>query len=361
MPPEPPGIILSSGEPAGIGPDLIVQLAQLEQPAAVTVLADPALLRDRARQLSLPLELIDSSRPGPRPSRVKPPALRLLPLRLNKPARAGRPDPANAAYVLKMLDIAATRCQKGEYAALVTAPVQKSVINEAGTAFSGHTEYLAEKCGARFPVMLLSCPGLRVALATTHLPLKAVAAAITPERLRAVLDTLIRELPLRFGIKRPAINVCGLNPHAGEGGHLGLEERDIIAPMLERLRTEGHAVGGPLPADTAFRPELRQKTDVYVCMYHDQGLPVLKALGFGASANITLGLPIIRTSVDHGTALDLAGTGKAGCGSLIAALEAAAAMARQQRHFFNSPTETLIESEFPAVQGRTAKINDASH
>ena len=341
MPPEPPRIILTSGEPAGIGPDLIVGLAQLEQPAELTVIADPDLLRERARQLSLPLELIDGDRPGPGAG-LKPPMLRLLPLRLSAPARAGRPDTANAPYVLKMLELAARRCLRGDYAAMVTAPAQKSVINEAGIAFSGHTEYLAEKCGAGLPVMLLSCPGLRVALVSTHLPLRAVPAAITPERLRSVLDTLLRELPLRLGIDRPAISVCGLNPHAGEDGHLGREERDIIAPVLQRLRAEGHAVRGPLPADTAFLPESRQETDVYVCMYHDQGLPVLKALGFGAGVNSTLGLPIIRTSVDHGTALTLAGTGKAECGSLIAALEAAASMARQQRRFFREALNKSI-------------------
>ena len=342
MPPEPPRIILTSGEPAGIGPDLIVGLAQLERPADVTVIADPDLLQARARQLSLPLELVEGDRPGPEPAMLKPPMLRLLPLRLNAPARAGRPDTANAPYVLKMLELAARRCLRGDYAAMVTAPAQKSVINEAGIAFSGHTEYLAEKCGAGLPVMLLSCPGLRVALVSTHLPLRAVPAAITPERLRSVLDTLLRELPLRLGIDRPAISVCGLNPHAGEDGHLGREERDIIAPVLQRLRAEGHAVRGPLPADTAFLPESRQETDVYVCMYHDQGLPVLKALGFGAGVNSTLGLPIIRTSVDHGTALTLAGTGKAECGSLIAALEAAASMARQQRRFFREALDKSI-------------------
>ena len=339
MPPE-PRIILTSGEPAGIGPDLMVRLAQLEAPAALTVIADPDLLRDRARRLSLPLELIDISRPGhergPASTGLKPPRLRLLPLRLNAPARPGRPDTANAGYVLKMLEMAVTLCQNGDYAAMVTAPAQKSVINEAGTAFSGHTEYLAERCGDCLPVMLLTCPALRVALVTTHLPLRAVPAAITPERLRAVLGTLLRELPMRLGIDRPAISVCGLNPHAGEGGHLGSEERDIIAPVLRRLRAEGHAVQGPLSADTAFCPALRQKTDVYVCMYHDQGLPVLKALGFGAGVNITLGLPIIRTSVDHGAALALAGAGKAECGSLIAALETAASMTLQQRRFLDS-------------------------
>ena len=341
MPPE-PRIILTSGEPAGIGPDLMVRLAQLEQPAEVTVIADPDLLQDRARQLSLPLELVDGDRPGLEPATLKPPGLRLLPLRLNAPARPGRPDTANAGYVLKMLQMAVTLCQNGDYAAMVTAPVQKSVINEAGIAFSGHTEYLAGQCGDCLPVMLLSCPGLRVALVTTHLPLWAVPAAITPGRLRSVLDTLLRELPMRLGIDRPAISVCGLNPHAGEGGHLGSEERDIIAPVLRRLRAEGHAVRGPLSADTAFCPALRQKTDVYVCMYHDQGLPVLKALGFGAGVNITLGLPIIRTSVDHGAALALAGTGKAECGSLIAALEAAASIARQQRRFFREALNKSI-------------------
>ena len=338
MPPE-PRIILTSGEPAGIGPDLIVGLAQLAQPADVTVIADPDLLRERARQLSLPLKLVHGDRPGSGAAKLKPPMLRLLPLRLNAPARAGRPDPANAPYVLKMLELAARRCLRGDYAALVTAPVQKSMINEAGIAFSGHTEYLAGQCGSGLPVMLLSCPGLRVALLTTHLPLRAVPAAITPERLRSVLDTLLRELPLRLGIDRPVIGVCGLNPHAGEDGHLGREERDIITPALQRFRAEGHAVRGPLPADTAFLPESRWATDVYVCMYHDQGLPVLKALGFGAGVNSTLGLPIIRTSVDHGTALTLAGTGKAECGSLIAALEAAASMARQQRRFLNAPVK----------------------
>lgn len=250
----------------------------------------------------------------------------MRPVALHAPAHSGRLDPANGPYVLETLRAATACCQRGECSALVTAPVHKGVINDAGIAFTGHTEFLAELTGGH-PVMMLACPGLRVALATTHLPLREVADAITPASLERVIRILQHDLQQRFGIASPRILVCGLNPHAGEGGHLGREEMDVIEPTLERLRTEGMALYGPLPADTLFTPRYLDRADAVLAMYHDQGLPVLKHKGFGAAVNITLGLPIIRTSVDHGTACDLAGTGKADTGSLQEALRQAAGMA----------------------------------
>jgi 4-hydroxythreonine-4-phosphate dehydrogenase len=246
-----------------------------------------------------------------------------VPLRV--PVRPGALERDNAAYVLDTLRLAVDGCLDGRYAAMVTAPVHKGVINDAGIAFTGHTEFLAERSGGH-PVMLLACPGLRVALATTHLPLRSVADAITPAGLEQVLRTLDHDLRRRFGIARPRILVCGLNPHAGEGGHLGREEIDVIEPVVRNLRAAGLELEGPLPADTVFTEPRLRHADAVLAMYHDQGLPVLKFKGFGAAVNITLGLPIIRTSVDHGTALDLAGTGTADCGSMFAAIETATQM-----------------------------------
>ena len=331
---EQPKILITSGEPAGIGPDLVIKLAQIEHEFNITVIADPDLLTERAEQLSLPVELVNTS--DSQRHNLNQAHLKVLPLKLNKPVNTGKLDPSNTAYVLNMLDTATTECLNGNFDAMVTAPIQKSIINDAGIAFSGHTEYLAQQCGNYLPVMLLACPDLRVALVTTHLPLRDVADAITTEKLESVLATLINEIPSRFGINNPSIAVCGLNPHAGEAGHLGTEEKEIIEPLIRNLNQQGHNVNGPFPADTAFRPEQRQQTDVYVCMYHDQGLPVLKTFGFGEAVNITLGLPIIRTSVDHGTALEIAGTGKANCDSLLAAIETAEQMAVQQKQFYNS-------------------------
>jgi 4-hydroxythreonine-4-phosphate dehydrogenase len=244
--------------------------------------------------------------------------------------RAGQLDPANAAYVLETLTRAVELCEGQNVAALVTGPVHKGVINDAGIEFTGHTEFLAQRTGAATPVMMLAAGRLRVALATTHVPLRDVAAVITEERLKAVVRVLARDLSLRFGLRRPRILVCGLNPHSGEQGHLGREEIDVIEPAMSELRAEGIDLTGPLPADTLFTPRYLRRADAVLAMYHDQGLPVLKYAGFGEAVNITLGLPIIRTSVDHGTALDLAGTGRADAGSLRAAIGMAARLALRQ-------------------------------
>ncbi|MDJ0740239.1 MAG: 4-hydroxythreonine-4-phosphate dehydrogenase PdxA [Gammaproteobacteria bacterium] len=316
-------IALTAGEPAGIGPELCVQAAQRAWPVPLVIVADPELLHARARELGLPLDLqpFDPDHAAP----LSAGTLYHVPVTLAAAAHPGRLDPANAGYVLQTLATAADGCQDGRFAAMVTAPVHKGVINDAGIAFTGHTEFLAERSGGH-PVMMLTCPGLRVALATTHLPLRAVGDAITAERLSRVIRILDRDLRTRFGIRAPRILVCGLNPHAGEGGHLGREEIDVIAPTLQRLRDSGIALHGPLPADTVFTAPSLQRADAVLAMYHDQGLPVLKYRGFGHAVNITLGLPLIRTSVDHGTALDLAGSGRADAGSLIAAIGQAIAM-----------------------------------
>jgi 4-hydroxythreonine-4-phosphate dehydrogenase len=249
--------------------------------------------------------------------------IELLHVPLRAPCTAGRLDPANAPYVLELLDRAVAGCQRGEFHAMVTAPVHKGVINQAGVPFTGHTEYLAQRTGAPLPVMLLAGGGMRVALATTHLPLKDVSAALTQERLESVLRILDADLRSRFGLRDPRIMVCGLNPHAGEGGYLGREEIEVITPTLQRLQQAGLRLIGPIPADTAFLPERLSDCDAVLAMFHDQGLPVLKHASFGHAVNVTLGLPIIRTSVDHGTALDLAGTGRADGGSLRAAVRLA--------------------------------------
>ncbi|QFY88938.1 4-hydroxythreonine-4-phosphate dehydrogenase PdxA [Magnetovirga frankeli] len=316
-------LLLTPGEPAGIGPDLCLQLACEARPQRLVALADPDMLRQRAELLGLNLTLHPYSPGGP--GWHEPGQLEVLPVPLAQPAQPGRLDPAAAGYVLACLDRAVALCLSGEAAGLVTGPIHKGNINAAGIPFSGHTEYLAEATGGQ-PVMMLATPGLRVALATTHLPLSQVSAAITPDLLERILRTLCTDLRGRFHLEQPRILVCGLNPHAGESGHLGREEIEVIQPLLERLRAEGMALIGPLPADTAFTPKTLQQADAVLAMYHDQGLPVLKHLGFGKAVNITLGLPIIRTSVDHGTALELAGTGQADLGSLRYALQVAAQM-----------------------------------
>ncbi len=319
-------IAITPGEPAGIGPELVVQLAQREQPVELVAVADPELLAQRAALLGLPLTLepVDFDAP-PRPQAAG--SLKVLPVKLRAPSRPGTLDSANAAYVLETLASATDACRNGHCQALVTAPVHKGVINDGGVAFSGHTEYLAERCGVPKVVMMLATESLRVALATTHLPLRQVADAITDAGLSEVLGILRRSLRQQFGHSEPRILVLGLNPHAGEGGHLGHEEIDVIEPCLERLRASGMQLIGPLPADTAFTPHNLAQCDAVLAMYHDQGLPVLKAQGFGEAVNITLGLPIVRTSVDHGTALDLAGSGRADPGSLHAALRMAITLA----------------------------------
>lgn len=323
-------LVFTSGEPAGIGPDLAIQLAQQALPHELVVIADRELLSQRAETLSLPLQLLDYQ-PDTAPAPVDAGTLRVLHQPLTGSRQPGQLDVHNAPYILDTLRRATEGCLSGEFSALVTGPLHKGIINEAGIPFSGHTEYLAALCSTPQVVMMLATNrggGLRVALATTHLPLREVSDAITTQRLRDVLRILHRELQHRFGIAEPRILVCGLNPHAGERGYLGREEIEIIEPLLEQLRREGMKLTGPLPADTLFTPRHLEQADAVLAMYHDQGLPVLKHLGFGSAVNITLGLPIIRTSVDHGTALDLAGTGRAETSSLEYAIEVAAQMAR---------------------------------
>lgn len=318
-------IVLTAGEPAGIGPDLCVLLAQEKRDRPLVVIADPDLLTNRAQRLGLPLSC-ENWRDGITAAH-EPGKLSVLPVPCLAPVTPGRLDPQNAAYVLETLRTATLGCLNGRFAAMVTGPVHKGVINDAGIPFTGHTEFLAELTGTQRVVMMLATPGLRVALATTHLPIAEVSAAITPQLLREIATILYRELQSRFGIEQPNVLVCGLNPHAGEGGHLGREEIEVIEPVLEELRSQGMTLYGPLPADTLFTPRYLDKADAVLAMYHDQGLPVLKHKGFGRAVNITLGLPIIRTSVDHGTALDLAGRGKADTGSLHYAIEVAVQMA----------------------------------
>ena len=334
----PPPLVVTAGEPAGIGPDLCVQLAQsASEHIALVLLADRELLAARAGQLGLPFDLPDYHPQTPAP-------ISLLHQPLAVPARPGRPDTANAGAVLAGLRRAVQGCRSGEFAGLVTGPVHKGVINDAGIPFTGHTEYLAELTDTSKVVMLLvgechmprigeASPTpfpLRVALATTHLPLRQVADAITREGLTETLRILTAGLQRDFGIARPRILVAGLNPHAGEGGHLGREEIEVIEPVLAHLRAEGIDLLGPLPADTLFQPKYLGAADAVLAMYHDQGLPVLKHASFGEGVNVTLGLPIVRTSVDHGTALELAGSGRAQAGSLRAAIRLAAAMARKR-------------------------------
>ncbi|WP_445368011.1 4-hydroxythreonine-4-phosphate dehydrogenase PdxA [Methylomonas sp. BW4-1] len=316
-----PRIALTPGEPSGVGPDLCIQLAQQEQTCQLIAIADPELLQQRAQQLDLPLtiQLFNIDHAATKQSAG---TLTVLPISLSEPAVCGRLNPINSRYVLETIRQATLGCMSGVFAAMVTGPVHKGVINDTGIPFSGHTEFIAELTGGS-PVMMLATPGLRVALATTHLPLSEVSAAITSDALATVIRLLDRDLRQRFNITDPKILVCGLNPHAGESGHLGREEIEIIEPTLERLRCEGIHLYGPLPADTLFTPKYLETADAVLAMYHDQGLPVLKYKGFGQAVNITLGLPIVRTSVDHGTALELAGTGKANLGSLRFALQTA--------------------------------------
>ncbi|HQR25065.1 MAG TPA: 4-hydroxythreonine-4-phosphate dehydrogenase PdxA [Steroidobacteraceae bacterium] len=321
-----PTLAVTTGEPAGIGPDLCAAVAAGRWDCRIVLLGDRSLLGrvrgTRRRMSSLP----DYDPASPARRRVE-----ILHVPLAAPCTPGRLDPANAGYVLRLLDRACDGCRSGEFSAMVTAPVHKGAINDAGEAFTGHTEYLAERCGADRPVMLLAGGGLRVALATTHLPLAHVPAAMTGELLDSVLRVLDADLRRLYAIRRPRILVCGLNPHAGEGGHLGREEIDVIAPALERLRRAGLSITGPVPADTAFLPARLAECDAVLAMYHDQGLPVLKREAFADAVNVTLGLPIVRTSVDHGTALELAGTGRADPGSLLAAVRLAARFSGRRR------------------------------
>lgn len=313
-----PRIAITAGEPAGIGPDLLVALAQQIQPAQIIAIANPELLQQRALQLGLSLHL-RAWQPSQAITRTAG-VLFIVPIEIDAPVSAGKLDKTNARYVLRTLETAVDGCVSDQFDAMVTAPVHKGIINDAGIAFRGHTEFFAERTHTANVVMMLATKQLRVALATTHLPLAEVSHHITHAHLDSVLRILHRDLRDKFGLLQPRILVLGLNPHAGEGGHLGREEIDVIEPCLQALRAEGMQLLGPLPADTAFTPKYLQQIDAVLAMYHDQGLPVLKYQGFGRAVNITLGLPVIRTSVDHGTALDLAGTGRADSGSLHAAL-----------------------------------------
>jgi 4-hydroxythreonine-4-phosphate dehydrogenase len=314
-----PRILITSGEPAGIGPDACVVLAQAGWEADIVVAGDAELLAATANALQLPLaiERYDSSQ---RSAAHRAGTLKVLDIPTAQPVVAGQPDVRNAAYVIDMLDRACDGCMNGEFAAMVTAPVQKSTLMDAGYAFTGHTEYLAVRTRAALPVMLLLNDQLRVALVTTHLALADVPRAITRERLRATLRIVNMDMERHFSLAKARIAVLGLNPHAGEAGHLGREEIEVIEPVIQELRAEGLNLQGPVPADTAFTPQFLKTADVIVAMYHDQGLPVIKHVGFGNAVNMTLGLPILRTSVDHGTALSLARTGKADVGSLRAAV-----------------------------------------
>ncbi|MGH8260298.1 MAG: 4-hydroxythreonine-4-phosphate dehydrogenase PdxA [Steroidobacteraceae bacterium] len=318
-------IALTSGEPAGIGPDLCLALAGRPLACELVCLADRALLEQRARLLGSSVTLRDYDPANPQ-AHVRG-TLTVLHCPLDQPATAGHLDPRNAPVVLRMLDRAIDGCVGGEFDALVTAPVQKSCLLDAGIAFSGHTEHLAQRTGAPRPVMMLASGPLRVALATTHLPLKAVSDAITAESLDEILDILARDLARWWRLPAARIAVCGLNPHAGESGHLGDEEVRTIGPAIARARDRGIRAEGPVPADTVFVPRLLDGYDAVLAMYHDQGLPVIKHARFDTAVNVTLGLPIVRTSVDHGTALHLAGTGSADSGSLLAALRLAIEMA----------------------------------
>jgi 4-hydroxythreonine-4-phosphate dehydrogenase len=324
-----PRIALTSGEPAGVGPELCLAIAREALDCELVCLADRELLAERAAALKLPIELheYDFARRDDNRAAHQRDHLNVLHVPLGAPSAPGKLDRANSRYVLNLIDRAIDGATSGEFDAIVTAPVQKSVINEAGIPFTGHTEYLAERTRAALPVMMLATEELRVALATTHLPLKDVSAAITIESLCQVLAILNHDLMHWWGFSAPRIAVCGLNPHAGESGHLGDEEIKVIAPAITRMRERGMNVIGPVPADTAFVPARLAECDAVLAMYHDQGLPVIKHSGFDRAVNVTLGLPILRTSVDHGTALDLAGTGRADARSLASAIRLAVKIA----------------------------------
>ena len=317
-------LALTPGEPAGIGPDIVAKLAGRAFDARLVVVADRDLLRARAKQLAHDLDLIEW-----RPENEPPPGvLEVLHVALRAPVEAGTLDPRNSSYVLETLERAADGCTQGAFDAMVTGPVNKGVINAAGFAFTGHTEFLAERTATPRVVMMLTGGGLRVALATTHLALAEVASHIDQPGLEETIRILVHDLAQKYALAQPRVGIAGLNPHAGESGYLGREELDVIIPVIQRLRAEGMQLSGPFPADTLFTPARLAQFDAVLAMYHDQGLPVLKYASFGRGINVTLGLPIIRTSVDHGTALDLAGSGRADEGSLVEAIDAALAMAR---------------------------------
>ncbi|MFA6061383.1 MAG: 4-hydroxythreonine-4-phosphate dehydrogenase PdxA [Gallionella sp.] len=333
-------LVITAGEPAGIGPELCVQLAAASSGLPLLVIADKYLLQQRADQLGIQININEvesgkwklANQPPTTPHSAELPYLDVIHVPLAVPSVAGELNAANSAYVLTTLERAARGCQSGEFSGMVTAPVHKGIINDAGIPFTGHTEFLAELTATQQVVMMLAGGGMRVALVTTHLALREVPDAITAHLLESVVRIVHRDLQRRFGIQTPRILVAGLNPHAGEGGHMGREEIDIMIPVLDKLRAQGMNVSPPLPADTLFTPHKLAQCDCVLTMYHDQGLPVLKHASFGQGVNITLGLPIIRTSVDHGTALDLAGTGKSNCGSLLEAITVAKQMAQFERN-----------------------------
>jgi len=321
-----PRIVLTPGEPAGVGPDIVNAAAQKSYAAEIIAICDPKLIAQRAQQLNSPLSILPfEASKAPQPHQAG--TLKVLPVSLNVTVKAGQLDSKNSPYVLSTLDKAIDLCKLGTCHSLVTGPVHKGIINDAGFAFTGHTEYLATKTQSSQPVMLLQTEGLRVALATTHLPLREVSDVITTERLKNVLNVIRSDFASKMGICDPVIYVCGLNPHAGEGGYLGYEEIEIISPLLEHLKSEAWRIVGPLAADTAFSPQNIEQADVFLAMFHDQGLPVLKYKGFSKAVNITLGLPFPRTSVDHGTALELAASGTAKSQSLELAITTAIDMA----------------------------------
>jgi 4-hydroxythreonine-4-phosphate dehydrogenase len=322
-------IALTVGDPAGIGPDIIAKLAETPLTRQFVCIGDPRVIADRAALLGIPLsiketDLVDDA------GAIAAGDLRVCPVTAPEAVVAGRAEPGNAGFVIECIERAVRGCREGRYRAMTTAPVNKAVINNAGIAFTGHTEFIAERAGGALPVMMLVGGGLKVALATTHMALREVPDRIERKRLGAILATLDAALTQQFRVAAPRIAVCGLNPHAGEGGHLGTEDARTIAPAVADARRAGVDAQGPIPADTAFSPDNRERFDAYLAMYHDQGLPVIKALGFGDIVNVTLGLPLVRTSVDHGTAYELAGTGAARSGSLRAAIELADVLARTE-------------------------------
>ena len=321
-------LAITAGEPAGIGPELCIALANSSWAQHVVVITDPDVLIHRATRLGTDISIVEFDPTQPHATSLPANSLRVWPHKMPFPSVCGTPNPENAQALLLGLRMAVNACQKEVFSGLVTAPLQKSTINEGGIAFSGHTEYLAELTETKKPVMLLVGGDLRVALASTHMPLSEVPSYITSERLTETIEVLYQDLQSRFHIDEPEIVVCGLNPHAGESGHLGFEDQDVIAPVIEAFRKKKFNIRGPLPADTAFTPAAGH-ADAVLAMYHDQGLPVLKYASFGSAVNVTLGLPIIRTSVDHGTALDIAGTGVADLSSMLAAIELAAKLASQ--------------------------------
>jgi 4-hydroxythreonine-4-phosphate dehydrogenase len=315
-------LLITPGEPAGIGPDILIQLAQASSAAEWVAIADPDLLMARAKQLHLPLSLIECDiDANPKPH--LPGTLKIIPHALKREVTPGKLNPENAGYVIQTLETAADLCLKNQANAIVTGPVHKGVINDAGISFSGHTEFFAQCCKVPHTVMLFVVDELKVALVTTHLPLAEVSKAITKKSLHATLSILNQALKQHFHLTSPRILICGLNPHAGENGYLGREEIDTIIPALDELRAQDYKLEGPLPADTIFTPASLNRADAVLAMYHDQGLPIVKYLGFGHAVNVTLGLPFVRTSVDHGTAIDIAGSGKADAGSLEAAINLA--------------------------------------